>query len=144
MLLWRNMSGPCHPLRKNNVHMQRGHVVLQILASSAVLLIWNSWPCYRSSSCSCSWHCVEKKQTAAKRCQGCAGSCLVCLFVCLPVQQCAAVTTTLNVRWFSHYVIAADLICLCVPFFILTWKTKCKNNKKVLWLCVTVSSHCFI
>lgn len=125
------MVPPWHLLWKNNVHMQRVRVVLQILASSAVLLIWNSWPC--SCSCSCSWHCVEKKQTAAKRRQGCAGSRFVCLFVC----TCNALLWHRHCTFHrhSHFPFNVSLqqirFVYLFLFSILTRKTK--QKKYVPW-----------
>lgn len=114
-----------------------------VLASSAVLLIWKSWPRSCSCSSSCSWHCVEKTQTATERRQGCAQSRFVCLFVCFCLyERCAAVIPRSHVRWFSfplYCVIAADLMLFVYSLFsILTRKTKCVTLKLCLF-CVTAS-----
>lgn len=119
MLLRRNMAAPGHLLQRNNMHMQRVHVVLHILASSAVLLIWNSWPSSCSSSCSGFLHSYERNQTATERCQGCAGRGFVCLFSCL-YERCAAVTprrmTVLTLQWIWFVYL--------FPFFYSNQKTK--------------------
>lgn len=135
------MVPPWHPLWKSNEHMQRVRVVLQILASSAALLIWNSWPCSCCCSCSCSWHCVEKKkQTAAKKRQGWGGRRFVCLFV----RTCNALLwrQRCTLHWLSHFPFNVSLqqitFVYLFLFSILTrkkWKRKSSTGDigRLLW-----------
>lgn len=133
------MAAPWHLQQKNNVHVQRVHVVLRVPASSAVLLIRNSWPCSCSSSSSCSWHCVEKKNKQQQKDVKYVQLCLfVCLFALLWFCEC-----TYHSSHFSFNVsLLQQIWSVHFPFFFQFQPEKQNVKNKVLQttLCGCVQS----